>query len=97
MELFHQLKLQLGGDYMSTLKNLIERLVITELKLILEKPEASADAPFGQYLFGSNRNDAPADEEENTETENQFLNALEDHVVDNDSDRIQGMISIQSI
>jgi hypothetical protein len=48
-------------------------------KLILEKPEANPDDIFGKYLFGSERSDEPASNEDDTELEEEFWYALDNH------------------
>jgi hypothetical protein len=48
-------------------------------KLLLETPEANPDDIFGEYIFGSQRLDEPANEEADTRDEFQFISGLKSH------------------
>lgn len=50
--------------------------------------EADDDAPFGNYLFGTLRSDV---EEENTEEEDDFVDALNNHMLQNDPGDLASM------
>lgn len=50
--------------------------------------EANDDAPFGNYLFGNLRSDV---DEENTEEEDEFFSALNNHMLQNDPGDLASM------
>ena len=56
------------------------------------RTEADQNDPFGQYLFGSSRNDRPASREIDNQDEKEFHKALSLHIEDNISRKLVGII-----
>lgn len=69
-------------------KNAKRLVVETQELLELAKPEASENDPFGKYFDGENRDDVKP-REDNTATEDEVIDALTTHVVDNSSTKFE--------